>query len=71
VFVPKGLGTQQGAALSIRFARTTSVVNSILVILISQDSLQGITGYRAARQGEPENQNFGFAGFLSHNVAIF
>ena len=27
--------------------------------------------YRAARQGEPENQNFGFSGLLSHNVAIF
>jgi hypothetical protein len=27
-------------------------------------SLQGITGYRAARQGEPENQNFGFSGFV-------
>jgi hypothetical protein len=33
--------------------------------------LQGITGYRAARQGEPENQNFGFSGLLSHNIAIF
>ena len=23
------------------------------------------------RQGEPENQNFGFSGLLSHSVAIF
>ena len=38
---------------------------------IASTMIQGITGYRAARQGEPENQNFGFSGLLSHNVAIF
>ena len=46
---------------------TQSVVTNAARVYQALQLIPG-TYYRAARQGEPENQNFGFAGFLSHNV---